>query len=235
MSRGFFCDLRGASVVLIVLTASAVGCPGDGGEGSTPGSETTAVVDPTVADGASTGSASTSEGGSTAAAVTDSGSMDDATTQSDTMPMSETGVMPPVPKSCALEVMDPSADPAAVIDAGDAVGQIPTSVGDALLRNCGCHYTDDVPIGRYVDYISNNQPMSTLADFHGNFMGTFPVDFERMPTYEAVEERVVFSNPLPMPPFGCGVEGEPGRILEADLQLLTDWLAAGAPDGASFP
>jgi hypothetical protein len=201
-------------------------------------SETTTAVDPTAADGPATtaataattssmvtGDASTG-GASTSEAVTDG-------TSADTLPPAD--VPPLEPKSCALAVIDPAADPAAVIDAGDGVDQIPTSVGEALLRNCGCHYTDDVPIGLYVDYVSNDQPLSTLADFHGNFMGTFPMGFERMPAYEAVEERVVYSNPLPMPPFGCGVEGEPGRISAADLELFTDWLAAGAPDGASFP
>lgn len=223
-------------VVLAVLAASA--CIGGDTEPAT-GSEA-AGEGSTAADGPGT-SATTGTthdeltGASTTIGSTTGGTAMDETTSADTMP-SETGVMPPPePKSCALAVIDPNADPATVIDAGDGAGQIPTLVGEALLRNCGCHYTDDVPIGLYVDYTSNKQPLATLADFYGNFMGTFPMGFEEQPAYLAVEERVVHHNPLPMPPFGCGVEGEPGMITAADLQLLTDWLAAGAPDGASFP
>lgn len=227
--------MTAARVLLLVLAASA--CTGGDGEPAT-GSET-AGEGSTAADGpiVTTGTTIDDEltGASTTGVGSTGGTAMDETTAGDTSP-SETGVMPPPePKSCALEVIDPSADPAAVIDAGDGVDQIPTLVGEALLRNCGCHYTDDVPIGLYVDYTSNKQPLATLADFHGSFMGTFPVGFEEQPTYLAVEQRVVFHMPLPMPPYGCGVEGEPGMITAADQQLLTDWLGAGAPDGASFP
>jgi hypothetical protein len=144
---------------------------------------------------------------------------------------------PPEPKSCSLETIDPDADPAVVIDAGDAVGQIPTVVGDALLRNCGCHYnTNMLMVGDgYIDYPDDAQNLATWADFHSDFVGTFPSGFEDMPTYLAVEQRVVFSEPLPMPPFGCGAEDEDAKISAADLALLADWLAAGAPDGASYP
>jgi hypothetical protein len=215
-----------ARALPIVLSMLSTACPGAAPEG-TSGSTT---EEPTAGSTEEPTAGSATTGASTEGATTG-----DTATTTDTTPPSDTGVMPPAPKLCSLAVIDPNADPTAVIDAGDAEGQIPTSVGEALLRNCGCHYTDDVPVGPYVDYKSNDQPMATLADFHGNFTGTFPMGFERMPAYVAVEERVVHSNPLPMPPFGCGVEGEPGRISEADLQLLTDWLVAGAPDGASFP
>lgn len=230
-------DAVRAGVLVALLALSLAACPGTEPEG-TSGTATAATEEPT-AGAATTQGASASESTSTGGMGVSTASMgdtalDESTTSADTMPTTDTGVMPPVPKSCALADIDPRADPAAVIDAGDGEGQIPTGVGEALLRNCGCHYTDDVPRG-YVDYKSNDQPMATLADFHADFTGTFPVDFERMPAYVAVEERVVHSNPLPMPPFGCGVEGEPGKITAADFQLLADWLAAGAPDGASFP
>jgi hypothetical protein len=140
--------------------------------------------------------------------------------------------MPPPPKLCSLQAIDPRADATAVIDAGDGEGQIPTVVGEVLLRNCGCHYTDDVT--GYVDYMSNAQPIATWADFHDDFAGTFPQGYENMPTYLAVEQRVVHGDPLPMPSIECGVEGEPGTITSTDLEVLATWLAAGAPDGASF-
>jgi len=39
---------------------------------------------------------------------------------------------------------------------------------------------------------------------------------------------------LPMPTFQCGVEDEDGMITVADLAMLTEWFAAGAPDGATW-
>ena len=223
-------------VLSLVLVASAcTGGPTEPAASETAGEGTTAADGPGTTATMGTTTSDEPTGMASTGATTTGGTAMDETTATDTMP-SETGVMPPPePKSCALAVIDPNADPAAVIDAGDGAGQLPTLVGEALLRNCGCHYTDDVPIGLYVDYTSNKQPLATHADFHANFMGTFPVGFEEQPAYLAVEQRVVFHDPLPMPPFGCGVEGEPGLITAADLQLLTDWLGAAAPDGASFP
>jgi hypothetical protein len=122
-----------------------------------------------------------------------------------------------------------------LIEYGDGEGQIPTVIGELLLRNCGCHYTDNVMVGPLVDYKSNAQPMATWADFQGNFTGILPMGFEDMPAHVAVHERVVNMMPLPMPPPQCQVEGEPGWITMADRELLTEWLVAAAPDGASFP
>ena len=136
---------------------------------------------------------------------------------------------------CSLEALDPNADPTMVIEYGDGEGQIPTVIGELLLRNCGCHYTDEVMVGPLVDYKSNAQPMATWMDFQNNFTGILPMGFETMPAHVAVHERVVNMMPLPMPPPQCQVEGEPGWITMADRELLTAWLVAAAPDGASFP
>jgi hypothetical protein len=188
--------------------------------------------------------ATSSGGGSSAPATTDL----DLTTSGDPVPGSDTtaamtsaspttdsGPVPPSePRLCSLDALDPTVDPATVLDYGDGEGQIPTEIGEALLRNCGCHYSDELPPG-FVDYMSNAQPIATLADFHDTFKGFFPVGFSEMPAYEAIEERVVHSNPLPMPPHGCDVEGEDGLITMADLALFAEWLAAAAPDGATWP
>ena len=139
----------------------------------------------------------------------------------------------PEGKPCDLMTIDPSADPAAVIDAGDGPGQIPTVIGDALLRNCGCHYTDNAP--GYTDYDTNVVPMATHADFHELFHGIFPAGYHDQPVYRAVEQRVSFVAPLPMPSIECSVEGEPGTIKAVDRALFSEWLAAGAPDGANYP
>lgn len=229
----------------LVLLGALAACPGGAPEPE-PGSEPTAGEASTAVDGpaVTTGDGSTSADptvgppmtSTSVASTGDSTTIDEPTSGDETAMMPDMGtVMPPPPKLCSLEAIDPDTDPTMVIDAGDGDDQIPTVVGEVLLRNCGCHYTDDVPIGMYVDYISNKVPMATLADFHVDFMGTFPMGFEDQPVYVATEQRVVHHNPLPMPPFGCGVEGEPGLISAADLELLSTWLAAAAPGGASFP
>jgi hypothetical protein len=211
--------------------------PEPGTEPSTGEASTSTAMDgPVVTGDGSTNADPTMGSTTTSVASTGGTTTDEPTSGDETAMMPDMGtVMPPPPKLCSLEAIDPAADPAMVIDAGDGDDQIPTVVGEVLLRNCGCHYTDDVPIGLYVDYISNSVPMAVLADFHVDFMGTFPMGFEDQPVYLAVEQRVVHHEPLPMPPFGCGVEGEPGLITAADLELLSDWLAAAAPGGASFP
>jgi len=184
--------------------------PGTSSDGATTGDGTTVAMDTSTSDPATTGMPTT----------------DPDTTASDTGPM-------PL-RLCSLEALDPSADPAAVIEYGDGEGQIPTVIGENLLRNCGCHYTDEIPPG-FVDYQGNVQPMATWADFHANFLGILPMGFGDMPAHVAVNERVVNMMPLPMPAIMCQVEGEPGLITMADLALFTEWFAAGAPDGANFP
>lgn len=183
------------------------------------------------ADGMSS-AGETSSDASTATSMPIESSSDGAASDDGTS--ADTGMVMPPPKPCSLAVIDPMADPAMAVDEGDGEEQIPIVIGEALVRNCGCHYTDNVMVGVYVDYKSNAQPMATLADFHADFTGIFPMGFETMPAYLAVQERVVNEKPLPMPPHGCTVEGEPGRITMADRELFTEWLAAGAPSGAEF-
>lgn len=215
---------------LVSLVSLACGSPGSDA-GTTTGTTTTTTATTTGTGGAGTGSS----GDGSTAAVLDTGTSSSSTGVDGSDSGSDTGPVVPPPKSCALAVIDPTADVEAAVDEGDGPDQIPTVVGDVLVRNCGCHYTDNVQVGQYVDYKSNKQPLATLADFHGNFMGTFPQGYADMPTYLAVEQRVVFHHPLPMPSLGCGVVGEPGLISADDLTTLTEWLAAAAPDGASWP
>lgn len=222
----------------MVLTACPAVTPGDAGtssaaEGSVGSGESQGshgdVGDSTVGDASTSGAMTTTVG--TTAGSSEGGSSGMTTDDSS----SETGIPPPPPKSCALATVDPTADPTMVIDIGTEPGQIPPTVGDVLLRNCGCHYTDNVTPGQYVDYKSNKVPMATQADFHVLYAGTFPMGYADQPAYVGIEQRVVYHNPLPMPPFPCGVEGEVGTIAAADPQMLTDWLAAAARDGTAWP
>lgn len=139
---------------------------------------------------------------------------------------------PPPPKLCSLEAVDPLADPS-IVEMGDEEGLLPTVIGEALLRNCGCHYSDNPDV--VVDYIGNTVLINTWADFHVPFIGVFPMGFEDRTVWEATQVRVVEQMPLPMPAFECGVEGEEGVITQADRDLFEAWFEAGAPDGANFP
>lgn len=195
-----------------------------------------ATTDPTPGETSSVDATTGGSSSSTSVTTVDP----DATSTGGPQCPEETEPVPPAPalpnaKDCALAVVDPAVDPATAIEAGDGEGQIPTVIALVLLRNCGCHYNENmVSPPDYVDYISDNQPMRTWADFQGMYGGTFPTMHEDKPAYVAIERRVSCADPLPMPPLGCRVEGEDGTITQADLDLLAAWLAAGAPDGASY-
>lgn len=115
---------------------------------------------------------------------------------------------------------------------GDEEGMLPVVIGEALLRNCGCHYSDDPDVA--VDYMSDTVQIATWADFHVLFEGTFPMGYEDRMVWEATRVRVVEQMPVPMPSFECDVEGEDDVITAADKALFEAWFDAGAPDGANF-
>ena len=195
--------------------ADAVSTAG-GSTGSTP------ATDDTV------GEAETAASAGTQGATT--GGIDDGSSSSETGEGGGEGgrVVP-----CSLEEIDPSQDPSTVIDYGDGVGQIPTDVGEALLRHCGCHYTDDIQIPGLTDYNSDDVPLSTWDDFQVPFVGVFPMAFEGT-VWEATEVRVTFHQPLPMPPGECDIDGRGTIISDEDFVLFAQWFDAGAPDGASW-
>jgi hypothetical protein len=140
------------------------------------------------------------------------------------------------PMLCSLEVIDPAADVGAAVDAGNTATQIPTVIGDVLVANCGCHYTDTVPM-EYGAVYAGNQGLATLDDFQGDWMGILPGGFEGMPAYAAIAARIDFVAPMP-PPLYCDPDGEPAMesmtMTQADYDLLTHWLGMEAPDGASY-
>ena len=228
-----------ASMGLVLLAATACDPDEDGSETSVADTGTDSETQGSSSAGSdgSTGagtSSTTGPGTSTTSTTNASGgsSGNDSDTQS-TNPTTDSGGFMPI--SCALEDLDPTAVAADVLDYGDGEGQIPTLIGEALLRNCGCHYTDNVIV--VVDYTFDNaQQLSNLADFQNNFLGTLPFDFNDRPTYEAVEQRVIFEDPLPMPTFECASPGTepPVTITEEDKALFQAWFDADASDGATF-
>jgi hypothetical protein len=161
-------------------------------------------------------------------------------TDTDTATSGTTMMMPDMgmgePQLCSLEVIDPSADVAAAVDAGDGAMQIPTVIGDVLVRNCGCHYLDSFPEDYGAPY-PGDQGIATLADFQGEWVGTIPGMLEGMPAYAAIAMRIDFAAPMP-PPLYCDPDGEASADHEAmtqeDYDLLMHWLGMEAPDGATY-
>ena len=215
--------MRPVHALLVALVMPLVGACGGDDTSSTP--EGTSAADSSSTSAANETSSSTDPGSSTSGADTSSGDPTQPTTVDPT-----TGPPPP-PKLCSLEAVDPDADPS-VVEMGDAEGLLPTVIGEALLRNCGCHYSDNPDVA--VDYLSDAVLINTWADFHVPFVGVFPMGFEDRMVWEATQVRVVDQLPVPMPSVECDVEGEDGVITEADKALFEAWFDAGAPDGASF-
>lgn len=219
--------LGGVFAALLTIPACALSDDAGGGETLPVGSDGSTSSGTGTVTG-TTGGALDDEGTTTAMSTGEQdGSSDDGT------PVGDGPVEPPPPLYCGLPDIDPTADITMVVDAGTEAGQLPVEIGDALVRNCGCHYTDNVE-PPHVDYGSDTHPLATLADFHVPFAGTLPMGFEGEPVYVAVEERVVNGLPLPMPPLMCDVMGEDGVITEDDRLLFADWLAAGAPDAPTY-
>jgi hypothetical protein len=208
---------------LFALVMPFVGACGGDDTSSTPSG--TSSVGSSSTGPLSGSTSSTEPASSTSVADTSSGDATQPTTVDPT-----TGPPPP-PKLCSLEAVDPLADPS-IVEMGDAEGLLPTVIGEALLRNCGCHYSDNPDVA--VDYLSDAVLINTWADFHVPFVGVFPMGFEDRTVWEATRVRVVDQMPVPMPSVECDVEGEDGVITEADKALFEAWFDAGAPDGASF-
>lgn len=184
-------------------------------------------------DRGSTGGVTSSTSGTSAESESDSSTAAESSSSGPASPttIDPTTGPPPPPKLCSLEAVDPLADPS-VVEMGDEEGMLPVVIGEALLRNCGCHYSDNPDVA--VDYLSDAVLINTWNDFHVPFVGVFPMGYEDRMVWEATAVRVVEQLPVPMPSIECDVEGEDGVITEADKALFEAWFDAGAPDGASF-
>lgn len=211
--------------VAVLLALVAPFCGGCGGD------DTSQVGAVTGGTGSASTSTSTEAGGTSSGDPASSSSTAGESTAAPTTVDPTTGPPPP-PELCSLEAVDPLADPS-IVEMGDEEGLLPTVIGEALLRNCGCHYSDDPDVN--VDYLSDAVLINTWADFHVPFVGIFPMGFEDRMVWEATAVRVVEQMPVPMPAFECDVEGEEGVITEADKALFEAWFDAGAPDGANWP
>ncbi len=130
------------------------------------------------------------------------------------------------PALCSLEALAPGATNP--IEAGDEADVIPTSVGEVLARNCGCHYSSDVTLP-----YTGAARMSTLAEFQGDYDGT-AADYVGEPVWTLAQYRVVELRSMPYAPPICETEEEGNGITDADFAVLEAWFEQEIPDGASF-
>lgn len=119
---------------------------------------------------------------------------------------------------------------ASPVVAGDEPGLIPTIIGDALTRNCGCHYSAMLAPG--VPGYIGDVVFTTLDEFLADYNGPNP-NYMGGPVAAAVLDRVMMTGGLVMPPAYCALP-DGTTILADDQMLLLAWLEAGAPDGATF-
>lgn len=126
------------------------------------------------------------------------------------------------PLTCSIEGLLPGA-PSPVV-AGEGSEVLPVSVGDALERNCGCHYVDPRALEPTVPAYFGGMAMATWADFHQTFMGQL--------VWQRVQQRAVVELNMP-PPYFCD-ELDQGSLSNEDHALFQAWLEAGAPDAATW-
>ncbi len=127
-------------------------------------------------------------------------------------------------------IVDVAPDAPNPFDIGMDAGQIPPDVGEAFTNNCGCHEVDpsDLIMGAFP--YGGSLHFSTLAEIQGDYM----VGADPQPVIPAMLVRLESEEPNRMPPpYYCDL-GDGNVILEADRQLLIDWLTAGAPDAPTW-
>lgn len=125
--------------------------------------------------------------------------------------------------ACGLEDLKPgTADP---IDSGTGAMQIPPDIAAIQVANCGCHLADDLTV-EAPDYPSTGPfDMTTWA----GFQVIRPSD--RMP-YHAIAHDYLDIGFMPLSTY-CNLGGGE-NITAEDRATLLEWLAMGAPDGATW-
>lgn len=193
------------SVVVVML----LGCAANGEDDGSTSSSSEDGAD-TASSTGDDPSATTTSGAETSTAGTSTGADESESTGA---PL----------HACGLEDLKPGApDP---IEAGTAAMQIPPDIAAIQLANCGCHLADELT-AEAPDYPSTGPfDMSTWA----GFQAIRPSD--RMP-YHAIAHDYVESGFMPLSTY-CNLGGGE-NITAADRETLLEWLATGAPDGATW-
>lgn len=142
----------------------------------------------------------------------------------DTCALAEGGGSGESPPTCSLQLIAPRV--ASPVVMGDRADLLPTEIGILVENYCGCHLVEDnAQLVEFTPPYTGSMRFSTLAEFHAPFQG--------QPTYIEIERRSI-SN-LNMPPvYHCDTL-EFGSWPAGDFETFSAWLAADAPDGASWP
>jgi len=127
------------------------------------------------------------------------------------------------PPPCSLPVVAPGAE--SPVEMGERAGAIPTEIGIIFEDYCGCHLVDD-----------NADLVPLTPEYNGTIRFTtwdeVQAPFQGQPTYREIEVRSITQ--LSMPPvYHCDTL-DFGSLSADAYEVLADWLAAGAPDGASW-
>ena len=130
---------------------------------------------------------------------------------------------------CSIDAVAPPGTESPVVS-GDAAGMIPSAIGEALERNCGCHYTSTVSDSSLYFPFSGGTQLQTLANFTNPYAGGIAT-YMGQPAWMAVQDRVI--NQRNMPTAVCETE-DGGIISDADFALFEAWFQQEVPDGASF-
>ena len=127
------------------------------------------------------------------------------------------------PPPCSLLVLAPEIE--SPVQMGERVGAIPTEIGVILEGYCGCHLVE-----------SNDDLIPNTPEYNGAIRFATWDDvqsqFQGQPTYRSMETRSITQ--LNMPPvYHCDTL-DFGSLPADVYETFGDWLAQGAPDGASW-
>jgi hypothetical protein len=120
-------------------------------------------------------------------------------------------------QECSVDVLVVAG--AKPIDTGTAAGQIPPDIGPVLETNCGCHLGTEL-IAPAALFVNGTIDLTTHAGIQMNLA--------------SIRSMVTMVEAAGMPPaYYCDL-GDGTQITADDQALLEAWLAADAPDGATW-
>lgn len=127
------------------------------------------------------------------------------------------------PPPCSLPVLAPGVE--SPVQMGEGAGMIPTEIGVIIENFCGCHL------------VENNEDLVPLTpEYNGTIRfatwDEVQSQFQGQPTYREIELRSITQ--LNMPPVYHCDSLDFGSLTADAYAVLADWLAQGAPDGASW-
>ncbi len=128
------------------------------------------------------------------------------------------------PLLCSLSMLAPGVESPVVM--GDRADVLPTEIGVIVEDFCGCHLVEsNDQLVRLTPAYNGLIRFRTLEEFHQPFGG--------QPTYREIEVRSITQQNMP-PVYHCDTL-DFGSWPAGAYETFAAWLAADAPDGASWP